>query len=201
MSEAAHTPPVAIESGPPELQERNTWIGTRLLVSSTAFLFLPFVFAYLYLASLNNANLWRPDHVKGPLGWGLAVLLALYAGAGLLVWARAELARGREASSRWLSLAALAAGLAAVILQGIEYARLGFGPADGGFASVFVGWSGLFAVTVLGAMVWLEMIVATAFRNGYGATGATRADLNAVGFYLTFLAGLGTLTFTFLYLL
>jgi hypothetical protein len=66
---------------------------------------------------------------------------------------------------------------------------------------VFVAWTGLFAVTVLGAMVWLEMIVAAALRNGSGTPGASRADLDAVGFYLTFLAGLGAFTFSFLYLL
>ena len=112
-----------------------------------------------------------------------------------------ELRSGKDASSRRLSLAALVVGIAAVVLQGIEYANLGFGPSDGGFASVFVGWTGLFAVTVFGAMVWLEIIVASAFRNGSRAPGSSRADLDALGFYLTFLAGLGVLSFGFLYLI
>ena len=201
MPDSTQHAPVVIESGPPELQERNIWLGARVLASSTAFLFLPFVFGYLYLASLNNAGLWRPDHLKGPLGWGLPILLALIASAGLLAWARAELARGRDAASRWLALAALVAGLVAVVLQGVEYSRLGFGPADGGFASVFVGWTGLFAVVVLGAMVWLEIIVAATFRNGNGTPGSSGSDLHAVGFYLTFLASFGAVTFAFLYLL
>ncbi len=201
MSDLVHGSPVVIERGPPELQERNTWVGARLLVSSTVFLFLPFVFAYLYLASLNTSKLWKPAGVKGPIGWGLAVLLTLVASAALLAWARAELARGRERGSRYLALAALLVGLAAVVLQGLEYANLGFGPADGGFASVFVGWSGLFAVTLLGALLWLEMVLAASFRNGSNAPGSSRSDLDAVGFYLAFLAGLGALTFTFLYLL
>src|SRR5579863_3104564 len=152
MSDLVQGAPVVIERGPPELQERNTWVAARLLVSSTVFLFLPFVFGYLYLASLNTSKLWKPAGVKGPIGWGLAVLLTLVACASLLAWARAELARGEERRSRWLALAALAVGVAAVVLQGLEYANLGFGPADGGFASVFVAWSGLFAVTVLGAL-------------------------------------------------
>jgi heme/copper-type cytochrome/quinol oxidase subunit 3 len=201
MSDVVQPAPVVIERGPPELQDRNTWVGVRLLVSSTVFLFLPFVFGYLYLASLNTSRLWKPEGIKGPLGWGLAIMLTLVASAGLLAWARAELARGRERASRWLALIALAVGFAAVVLQGFEYASLGFGPADGGFASVFVGWSGVFALTVLGAMVWLEMILAATFRNGSRAPGSSQADLDAVSFYLTFLAGLGALTFAFLYLL
>jgi cytochrome c oxidase subunit 3 len=189
-----------VESEPLELQERNLWAGARLLVSSTVFLFLPFVFGYLYLASLNTANLWRPGHLTGPLGWGIAVMLAVVVSAGLVAWARSDLAHGKDASSRWLSLAALLVGIAAVVLQAVEYSQLGFGPSDGGYASVFVGWTGLFAVVVLGAMVWLEIIVASGFRNGSGAPGSGRADLDALGFYLTFLAGIGVVTFAFLYL-
>ena len=190
-----------VESEPLELQERNLWVGARLLVSSTVFLFLPFVLGYLYLASLNTANLWRPDHLTGPLGWGLAVMLAVVVSAGLVAWARSDLNHGKDASARWLSLLALLVGIAALVLQAVEYSQLGFGPSDGGYASVFVGWTGLFAVVVLGAMVWLEIIVASAFRNGSSTPGSGPTDLDALGFYLTFLAGLGAVTFALLYLI
>jgi len=192
--------PVVIEPEPVEVQERNLWVGARLLVSSTVFLFLPFVFGYLYLASLNTAGMWRPGHLTGPLGWGIAVMLAVVVSAGLVAWARSDLARGKEASSRWLALLALLVGITAVVLQAVEYSQLRFGPSDGGYASVFVGWSGFFALVVLGAMIWLEIIVASAFRNGSGAPDSGRANLDALGFYLTFVAGLGMVTFAFLYL-
>jgi heme/copper-type cytochrome/quinol oxidase subunit 3 len=191
---------VEIEPEPVEVKERNNWTGTRLLVSSTVFLFVPFLFAYLYLASLNTSGLWRPNDLKAPVGWGLAIMLAVVVSAGILAWARSELARGRDSTSRWLSLAALLVGLAAVVLQVIEYTQIDFGPTDGGFASVFVGWTGLFAVVVLLTMIWLEMIVASAFRNGSHAPGSSAADLGDLGFYLTFLAGVGAVTFAFLYL-
>ena len=44
------------------------------------------------------------------------------------------------------------------------------------------------------------MIVASAFRNGSHAPGSSAADLDDLGFYLTFLAGVGAVTFAFLYL-
>jgi cytochrome c oxidase subunit 3 len=190
----------AIEPEPPEVQERNMWAGARLLVSSTVFLFLPFVFGYVYLASLNTANMWRPDRLTGPLGWGIAVMLTVVLSAGLVAWARSDLARGKNVSSRWLALGALLFGVAAVVLQAVEYSQLAFGPTEGGYASVFLGWTGFFALVVLGTMVWLETIVATAFRRGFGSPGSGRADLDAVGFYLVFLAGIGVVTFGFLYL-
>jgi heme/copper-type cytochrome/quinol oxidase subunit 3 len=200
MSDTAHPEWAAIEPEPPEIKQRNNWAGTRLLVSSTVFLFLPFVFGYLYLASLNTSSLWRPDNLKAPIGWGIAVMLAVVVSAALVAWARSELARGRDSTSRWLSLAALLVGIAAVVLQAIEYARLDFGPTDGGFASIFLGWSGLFALVVLFTMIWLETIVASSFRNGSRAPGSSPSDLDDFGFYLTFIAGLGAVTFAFLYL-
>ncbi len=200
MSVPAQPTRVQIEPEPPELQERNTWVSARLLVSSTVFLFLPFVFAYVYLASLNTSGLWRPGHLEAPLGWGIAIMLAVVVAAALAAWARSELAGGKEASSRWLLLAALVVGLAAVVLQIVEYTQLDFGPTDGGWASVFVGWTGLFALVVLCTAVWLEMIVASTFRNGSRAPGSSRTDLDAIGFYLVFLGGLGAVTFSFLYL-
>ena len=200
MSDLVQSPHPAMEPEPPGLQERNHWVGARLLVSSTVFLFLPFVFAYVYLASLNTSGLWRPDHITAPVGWGIAIMVAVVVCAGLVAWARSELAQGKDASSRRLALVALIVGLLAVVLQVVEYARLDFGPTDGGFASVFVGWSGLFAVTVLVAMIWLEVTVASAYRNGSRAASSSRSDLDNVAFYLTFLAGLGALTFAFLYL-
>jgi heme/copper-type cytochrome/quinol oxidase subunit 3 len=200
MSEIVQPAVVEIEPEPPEIKQRNNWAGARLLVSSTVFLFLPFVFGYLYLASLNTSGLWRPDNLKAPIGWGIAIMLAVIVSAGLVAWARSELARGRDSASRWLLLAALLVGLAAVVLQAIEYAVIDFGPTDGGFASVFVGWAGLFALVVLLTMVWLEMIVASAFRNGSRAPGSSPADVDDFGFYLTFLAGVGAVTFAFLYL-
>ena len=179
MSDLAQPHP-ALEAEPPALQERNIWVGARLLVSSTIFLFLPFVFGYLYLATLNTGGLWRPGDLKGPMEWGLPIMLALLFAAGLFAWARSELAAGNDGRFRWFSVAALVLGLAAVVLQVVEYTQLGFGPSDGGFASVFVGWTGLLGVVVLLAMVWLETVVASSFRNGSRSPGSSQTDVDAV---------------------
>ena len=200
MSDTAQQEWIELPTEPREIQERNNWVGARLLVSSTLFLFLPFVFGYLYLASLNTSGLWRPDDLKAPIGWGIAIMLAVVVSASLVAWARSELASGKEATSRYLLVAALAVGLAAVVLQGIEYAMLDFGPTDGGFASVFLAWTGLFALVFLLTMIWLEIVVASTFRNGSRSPGSTPADVSDLSFYLWFLAGLSAFTFAFLYL-
>src|SRR6516164_191593 len=114
MSDVAATH-VTIEPEPPELQERNLWVATRLLVSSTIFLFVPFVFAYVYLAALDTAAMWRPPGVQAPIGWGIAVLACAVVSAGLVAWARAELASKRSSTSRLLLGLGLVAGIAGVV--------------------------------------------------------------------------------------
>jgi heme/copper-type cytochrome/quinol oxidase subunit 3 len=145
--------------------------------------------------------MWRPNQLKAPLGWGLAIMAAVVVSAGLVAYARSDFARGKEGAVRAALAGGLLVGLAAVVLQVIEYTQLSFGPTDGGYASVFVGWTGLYAATALGVMLWLEIVLASLLRNGYGAPGSTHSDLDAVGFYWSFVAGLGVLTFVFLYLL
>ena len=49
---------------------RNLSSAAHLLASATAFFFLAFVFAYFYLRSLNNGDLWRPKHVDPSLTSG-----------------------------------------------------------------------------------------------------------------------------------
>ena len=59
-------------------------------------------------------------------------------------------------------LAALVLGLVAVALQIVELLSLPFQPGASGFASVFVGFYPVALVAWLGAMVWLEILLARA---------------------------------------
>ena len=51
------------------------------------------------------------------------------------------------------------------MLQCVQWAILGFGPGDGGYASVYLGWTGFFTIFLLGALYWLETIFAAAVRT------------------------------------
>ena len=162
-----------LEREPPELLARNLRVGSTLWSSATVFFFVDFLFAFFYLRSLNNANLWRPKGVTPSIGYGTVFLVLVLASVGLSwVAIRERRAAGLERPldearlGRWrlFAVASLAVGLAAVVLQCVEWAAMGFGPASGGYASVFVGWTGLFLVFFLGALFWLETLVATSFR-------------------------------------
>jgi heme/copper-type cytochrome/quinol oxidase subunit 3 len=149
---------------PPELEPRIQSLGSILLAAATAFFFIAFLFAFLYLRALNSNGLWgagKPHHhVHASLGLGIAILVSVLIGV----------AAARTAvmlPSLWLPAAGatLLLGLAAVALQCWQWAHLGFGPGDGGYASVYLGWTGFFTIFVFGAMYWLETIVVTAVRT------------------------------------
>ena len=116
------------------------------------------------LAALIAAAVVSGVGIGAALALGIAILVCLLVG---VTAARAALLRPPV----WLPAAAatLLLGLAAVALQCWQWAHLGFGPGDGGYASVYLGWTGFFTIFVFGAVYWLETIVATAVRTRAGA--------------------------------
>ena len=219
-----HTGYDVVEEEPPELLGRNLNSAGHLLASATAFFFLAFVFAYFYLRAQNNAGLWRPKHVDPPQTLGVLVMLACVASAALVRLGLADHRARRRAQWRVKGLVALGLGIVAIVLQVVEWNTVGFGPADGGYASVFVGWTAFYVLFVFGTMFWLETIVATAFRYRKVATheeitpgeasgdpyrggrdiadplSVIRPGLESISFYWSFLAGIGVLTWILLYL-
>jgi heme/copper-type cytochrome/quinol oxidase subunit 3 len=201
-----------IEPEPTDTQPRNLWVSARLGAGAIAFFNLPFVFAYFYLRSVDTKAHWKIGLVHPSSAMGIAIVVAIALSAAV---ARAGRARRVEAGAL-----AIVLGLVAVALQCIEYTTVDFGPASGGYASVFFGWTAMYAVAVLLAMYWLEVQVATMARAPRGTRveaeltagghepprgAAADADLTTAGyeaasFYWSFLAGIGVLAWVVLYL-
>jgi heme/copper-type cytochrome/quinol oxidase subunit 3 len=184
---------------PPEVQERNIWLGVRIMAGVTIMFFLAFVFAYFYLRSLNNGGHWQPPRVDPPQAYG-AVIVGLFALSAISL---AYADRAARSARTWLPVAgiALVLGIAGCVVQGVEYANLGFGPLDGGYTSVFLGWTLLFTAFVLIAMYWVEIVFATGLRHRSGADAYVPHGLDAASFYWTLLAVIGVITWVILYLL
>ena len=212
-----------VESEPPEVLAQGLRIGSRLWASATAFFFFAFLFAYFYLRSLNSHGLFRPKHVDPSQTLGVLVTLALVAAAVLVRLGLADHRAERRPAWRVKGVVAAVALLAVLVLQIVEWSTLGFGPTDGGYASVFFGWTGLQLLFVLGLAYWLETTLATSFRyrgaqheraaaEGAGDSHRTASDienplvlvrpeLEAMSFYAMFLAGLAVVAWVILYLL
>src|SRR5215467_2288037 len=212
-----------VEQEPPELLGRNLISAGYLLAGATAFFFVAFVFAYFYLRALNNNGMWKPKGVDASVGWGTAIL-ACYVLSALLVRLGLNDHRAmRRDQWRVKGIAALVVGIVGLVLQAIAWTQQGFGPADGGFASVYYGWTAFLFLFVLGAMIWLEMVVAMSFRyrktDGPPPAGhasgdshreahdisdplsLVRAELVGLSFFWTFLAAIAVVTWIVLYLI
>jgi heme/copper-type cytochrome/quinol oxidase subunit 3 len=137
------------------------WTGSRLAIGSLSFLFGAFAFAYFYLFSSDGHGKWLPSSTRIPSAHygeaivGLIVLSAVIQTVGLQV-----IKGGKKAPWLVSAVVALVFGLAAVALQVVELLHLPFQPGQSGFASVFVGFYPVALVVWLGAMVWLEILVA-----------------------------------------
>jgi heme/copper-type cytochrome/quinol oxidase subunit 3 len=212
-----------VEGEPPELLGRNLNSAAHLLASATAFFFLAFLFAYLYLRSLNNGHMWKPKHVTPSLTYGTIVMALTVASAIVVRLGLLDHRAGRRSEWRLKGAVALAVGVVALVLQVVEWTSIGFGPADGGYASVFFGWTAFNLLFVVGTLLWLENLLATAVRyrripSGAPAAGEAsgdpgrpghdiadplslvRAGLESLSFYFLFLAGLGVVAWIVLYL-
>ena len=213
-----------LEHESPEVQAANLRVGSRLWGSATVFFFFVFLFAYFYLRSLNSHGLWRPAHVDPPQTIGVIVTVAIVLAAVLLRFGYRDHLADRRPAWRVKGGIALAALIVAVAAQIVGWATQGFGPTEGGYASVYLGWTGFQALFVLGLAYWTETTLATSIRYRRTLTGApgpgeasgdsdrsepdihdplslVRSALEAVSFYGLLFAVLAVIAWIVLYLL
>ena len=195
---------------PPDVAARALSVASRLLAGATIFFFLAFVFAYFYLRSLNQQHMWKPAHVKPEQGLGAAFAACIVLSALSMVLAGRRF-KGGERSWTTAAAAGLGLGLAAIVLQCIEYTTQKFGPTDGAYASVFCAWTAFYLLAALATMYWLETNIASEFRarrepahpegDIKDPDRLIAPGLDAAVFYWSFLAAIGLLTYVVLYLL
>jgi heme/copper-type cytochrome/quinol oxidase subunit 3 len=206
---AASAPTAAhIEPEPPGWQPRALWVGARMFCGAASFFFVAFLFAYFYLRSLDSNHSWKIGAVHPSSGLGLAVV-ALFTLSAIVFWLGAK----RPTDALGAGIAAVLLALVAVALQCVEYTTLKFGPASGGYASVFIGWTAFYALFALGCVYWMETQVASvwrarreghgrALREGVPADDDTLlwAGVEACAFFWAYYAAMGIIAYIILYL-
>jgi len=143
---------------------RDALVRSRMWIAAEAFFFISFVFSYVYLRVLNVNGKWRPPHTSPPIVMGTVAFALIAVSAVICGVALRRIRADAPLAWRGASLVALVLGTAAVAMFGWELTHLNFSAADSGYGSVFIGWTALYALNVLGAMYWLETLVAQAYR-------------------------------------
>jgi heme/copper-type cytochrome/quinol oxidase subunit 3 len=197
-----------IQPEPPEWQPRALWVSARLLCGAASFFFASFLFGYFYLRSLDSNKSWKIGAVNPSMGLGLAIAALLVLSAVVF-----RLGATRPTDTVGAGIVAIVLALVALGLQCFEYTTLGFGPASGGYASVFVGWSALYALFMLPCIFWMETQIASVWRarregikrpvaEGVPADAAMlmRSGLEACSFFWAYYVAMGLLAYIILYL-
>jgi heme/copper-type cytochrome/quinol oxidase subunit 3 len=201
--------PVAghIEPEPPEWQPRAIWVGGRLLCGAISFFFASFVFAFFYLKALDLNHNWKIGNIVPDGGIGIAIA-ALFLFSAVIYRLAARRPAGDAMAAGML---AVVMGVAAVVLQFIEYIVLDFGASQGGYAAVFFGWTATYAIVALMGLYWIEVQVATLWRvRREGKLRETEvptseaallvAGIEASSFYWGYFVAIGVLAYVLLYL-
>jgi heme/copper-type cytochrome/quinol oxidase subunit 3 len=207
--EASASAPVGghIQPEPPEWQPRAIWVGGRLLCGAISFFFASFVFAFFYLKALDMNHNWKIGNVVPDGGIGIAIA-ALYLFSAVIYRLAARRPAGDSMAAGTI---AVLMGLAAVVLQFIEYIVLDFGASQGGYAAVFFGWTATYAIVALMGLYWIQIQVASLWRvrrEGKmretevptSETALLLAGIEASSFYWAFFVAIGVVAYILLYL-
>jgi heme/copper-type cytochrome/quinol oxidase subunit 3 len=173
-------------------QEGALWTGSRLLIGIWAFGAAGLAFAYFYLRSANNEQLWRPDGITAPTGLGAAIFVTSVACALLIAYGNRRFRSGVTLDWQVAGWLTVFGALVAVGLQIYQLTDLPFFPGSSGYASCFIGWAGFNIATLLVGAYWLETLLARELRLRRAVAedgGAPRSALPAARLFRANLEG------------
>jgi cytochrome c oxidase subunit 3 len=167
---AAHANAGAHAAHPPQAHQSSridaATLGMFLFIASEAMLFGSFFTAYFFVRVVNGAP-WPPEGFHLPVyvaGVNTAILLT---SSATMHWALQSIKRGSRAGLQAGLVLTLAMGLAFLLTQMLEYARIGFAPRDEAFGTIFYGLTGLHGAHVFVGLTLLLFATIRAFRGHY----------------------------------
>jgi len=144
--------------------EASIFTGGRLLVGIVTFAYASLAFAYFYLRSANDENLWRPGGITAPTAFGATIFAIVVASAVLNAYGVKRMRAGMTTDWIVAGWFAVLGGLLAIGVQIFELTRLPFFPGSSGYASCFIGWAGLNIAGICAGTYWLETVLARGMR-------------------------------------
>jgi heme/copper-type cytochrome/quinol oxidase subunit 3 len=182
-------------------QEGALWTGGRLLIGICVFGFASLAFAYFYLRSANNQDLWRPGGITAPTAAGASIFAITVASALLVQYGERRFRSNQTLDWQVAGWTAVLGSLLVVGLQIWQLTDLPFFPGSSAYASCFIAWGAMNIALVLSGAYWIETILARELRlrraiaQDGGAPNSTlpaarlfRANLNGCNYYWGFAA-------------
>jgi heme/copper-type cytochrome/quinol oxidase subunit 3 len=195
-------------------QEGALWTGGRLLIGIWTFAFAALAFAYFYLRSANNDDLWRPKGITAPTAIGAAIFAISVAAALLVQFGERRFRENETLDWQVAGWTSVLGGLLVIGLQIWQLTDLPFFPGSSGYASCFIAWAAMNIAVVLCGTYWIETILAREIRlrraiaQDGGAPSSTlpvarlfRANLNGCTYFWGFIALVSLLFWLLFYVL
>ncbi len=191
-------PPFGEPDRPPAIDAAR--LGMLIFLGAETMLFGGFIVAFLVFRM--GAAVWPPPfQPRLPVEVTGVNTVGLLASGFTMYRALEERSRGdRGGVRRYLTWTAIL-GVAFLLVQGYEWARLiefGLTATSGVYGGTFYTLIGAHAVHVLGALVWLSIILMGAVQGRY--TAEDHAGLSVLAMYWTFVVALWPILYTLVYL-
>ena len=158
---AEHPPPAHHSS-----RVEASTLGILLFIASEIMLFGSFFTAYFFVRVVNGAP-WPLPPFHLPVfvaGVNTAILVT---SSFTMHWALQSIKRGNRAGLQAGLVLTLVMGLAFLLTQAMEYARVGFAPSDTSFGTIFYGLTGLHGAHVFVGLTLLLFATIRAFRGHF----------------------------------
>lgn len=148
----------------PGIDRRSVTMSSRVVSISTVFFFGGFLFAFVYLRIQNVNGRWNSGDVKPSIMLGGLILGASVIASAALLGVRGSVRSDDVRRWRVGAIVAMLLILAGIVLRIVQLWTLGVHPSSGGYVSVFIGWSLTLILVEIGALYWIETLVARSGR-------------------------------------
>ena len=170
---SAHAEAHAVHAEHPPAAHRSSRVeastlGILLFIASEIMLFGSFFTAYFFVRVVNGTP-WPLEPFHLPVfvaGVNTAILVT---SSFTMHWALQSIKRGNRVGLQAGLVLTFFMGLAFLLTQVLEYARVGFAPRDGSFGTIFYSLTGLHGAHVFVGLTLLAAATVRAFRGHYSA--------------------------------
>ena len=161
-----HGPPVANQSSRVDARV----LGMLLFIGSEVMLFGAFFTMYFFVRVVSNFyEEWPPPPYEFPKYVALVNTCILVTSSFTIHWALQSIKRGNRSGLIGGLVLTLMLGSTFLITQLVEYARIGFAPHTGAFASCFFGLTGLHGAHVFVGLTILFFMTLRSVRGHFSA--------------------------------
>ena len=204
MTAHAETHPGGEHHGPPAAHQSSRVdsrvLGMFLFIASEVMLFGSFFTAYFFVRVVNNPEgPWPPHPYEFPKYIALVNTCILVTSSFTIHWALSAIKRNQRAGLVGGLVLTLLLGATFLITQLVEYARIGFAPHTGAFASSFFALTGLHGAHVFVGLTILLFMTIRAFRGHFSADHHHGVEI--AGIYWHFVDIMWVIVFTTVYLI